>query len=127
MATNPSTGNVSAPSLSPDPIRVKKNPNVSGGANDGVQWTLNDKDWTFTGVDIDHISYAPGTTPPNTDFSNLHIMDDKNGKSVMTIDDANSEVNRPGDTLGHKYTLYMAQRNGPQVARIDPIIRNEWD
>ena len=111
---------------SPDPVVVNKTGN---SAHDGVQWTLNNEDWVFTGVTINNVSYTPGS-PGSGDFSGLTIdntqPNGQNKKSIMTIDDSLAEIANPGDQMDYSYGVEMQERAGTRTMTFDPKIRNKW-
>lgn len=131
MASNPSNCNVTVTSAtnvncSPDPVVVAKHGN---SAHDGVEWTINNKDWIFTGVIIAGTTYTPASAT-SSDFGGCTIDNSQpNGqdkKSIMVIDDSLAEIIHEGQQEDYSYTLNISARDGSSSFAYDPNIRNKW-
>jgi hypothetical protein len=130
MANNPShvtvTINPNNPQgqvqCSPDIVAVAKQP------EDGVQWTISNPNYVFTGVTIDGVMITPPSDPnhPSSsgDFSGVAI-DNSDNKSVMTVDDSLAEITGDVHSEDHSYTVNYADRNGSGTYAFDPTIRNQ--
>jgi hypothetical protein len=96
------TVNNNGVSCNPDPVIVTRN------SQDGVQWTMAQSGYTFTGVDI------PGG---GSDFGPPDITTNNAGRSVMTVTDSVQDL---GD---YSYTILYTTPSGERRS-FDPTIRN---
>lgn len=125
MASNPSRVTVtlsnggSSASCNPDPVVVTK------GTNDGVQWTLNDRDHVLTSVTVDGVTISP-SSPGSGDFSGVTIDNtgSNNAQSVMTVDDSLAEIKGNVHSADHSYSVNYQARAGGPTRSFDPTIRN---
>ena len=101
--------NADPPACNPDPVVVNL------GLQDGVEWTGNQANYTFTGLDIDGV---PAPTPP----FGTPVITSVGPLSRMRVDD---DVNVPDDQeyVDYKYTLHYTDPNGTALT-VDPRIRN---
>jgi hypothetical protein len=113
------SGNPPAATCNPDPVLVTK------GINDGVRWTLNDKDYAFTGVTVDGTYLTPASSASG-DFSGVSIDNTgaNNQQSVMIVDDSLAEIKGGVHSDDHTYSVNYQDRNTGRTYSFDPTIRN---
>jgi hypothetical protein len=96
------TVNNNGVSCNPDPVVVTRN------SQDGVEWTMAQSGYTFTGVQI---------TGGGSDFGTPVVTTNAAGRSVMTVTD---NVRDLGD---YSYTILYTTPGGERRS-FDPTIRN---